>query len=444
MSTEPKRVALPDAVLLVMGSVIGVGIFISPVGIAQQVQSPAAFLGVWVVAGILTLLACLTVAEIGSTFPREGGMYIFLLELIGKRSAFMLGWCLLTIGSSGGISVIARTLGSYLEELLHLEGTAMAWSAGAILLFGALSALGLGLGARLQSGIMGLKLLAFLALILGGWWTAGAPTPDTPLLQSHATPSPGYGAFALAILPALFAFDGWMSISNITGRLRNPTRDLPRSILIGMVAVIILYLAVSTVYLRSVGIDGIANNELFAAAVAAHIFGTTAGELFTWLVVLSASGVLLTSVILSPWVVVAMARNGHFFRSFAFVHPKTSAPLISLAALITFSLLWLFIADTGLVMNAKMLSIQFLNLLMAIGFLRALSRKPALQRPFISPADPWIPRLYVLLLSTILIAQLLEASSELLLISGGILVSGGLVYGPWRRLVSRSDTRNAS
>ena len=439
MSEGGGRVSLRDATLLVMGAVIGVGIFISPIGIAQEVQTPTAFLGVWVVAGILTLLACLTVAEVGSTYPREGGMYIYLLELIGERCAFVLGWSLVCIGSSGGISVIARTLGQYLEELLGLEGTAMAWGAAGILGFGGVAAMGLSLGARCQSGIMGLKILGFLALLLGGWWVAGAPTPAAPLLDSPEPSGPGIGSFALAILPALFAFDGWMSIGNITGRLQNPVRDLPRAILVGMIAVIALYIAVSAVYLRSVGIEGIANDELFAAAVARHIFGEAGGNLFTWGIVLSASGVLLTAVILSPWVMVAMARNGHFFRTFAYIHPKTGAPLVSLAALVLLSLAWLLIADTNLVMSAKMLSLQLLNLVMVAGYLRALHKKTTPHRPFISPGEPWIPRLYFLLLAAILISQLLEASTPLLTVSATILLSGALIYGPWRRLVARAD-----
>jgi APA family basic amino acid/polyamine antiporter len=432
-----------DAILLVCGAVIGIGIFFTPTQIAAQVSSPGMFLGVWIAAGFLTLLGCFSISEMGAAFPREGGIYIYLLELVGPLWAFLYGWSAVWIASTGGLAVVANFLGN------NIDAEHGAQIGAAVLLgFGAVCGLGLRVGAKFQSLLMVSKLAGIFALLYGGWTLAGAPSDPEPLLKTSTGHGSGVGAFALALLPALFAYMGWANLGNITNRLRDPVRDLPRAILFGMGGVILLYVSLAVVYLHAVGLQGIVENELVASEIARLSFGPTGEDLFHVGLAVSAGGVCLCSLILLPWVTVAMAKNGHFFRVFAFVHPKTGAPLASLAALVTISISWMLFADSGLVLEAQGQNAIIINTILLGGYLRAISRRPELERPYKSPFHPWIPRLYFVLLVSMLTGQVYGLFQErsvsdaltLLGISFGILFSGVIVYVPWRWLVARADS----
>ena len=324
MTNQPggeSGLSLLDAVLLVCGAVIGIGIFFTPTQIAAQVSSPGMFIGVWIAAGFLTLLGCFTISELGAAFPREGGIYLYLSALVGPLWAFLYGWSAIWIASTGGLAVVAMFMGDILSEE---HGTLIGGAA--LLGFGALCALGLQVGARSQSLMMLTKLAGIFALLWGGWTLAGSPSDPEPLIESSAAPSGGVGGFALALLPALFAYMGWANLGNITNRLRAPVRDLPRAILLGMGGGILLYVALAGVYLHAVGLQGIRDEPLVANEIARLAFGSTGEELFKVGLAISAGGVCLCSLILLPWITVAMAKNGHFFRIFGAVHPQTGAP----------------------------------------------------------------------------------------------------------------------
>ena len=445
MTSQPageRGLSLFDAVLLVCGAVVGIGIFFTPTQIASQVSSPGMFLGVWIAAGVLTLLGCFTISELGAAFPREGGIYLYLSELVGPMWAFLYGWSAIWIASTGGLAVVAMFMGENLSE----EHGALI-GVGALLGFGALCALGLQVGARSQSLMMLTKLAGIFALLWGGWSLAGAPKDPAPLLESSPGSEAGVGGFALALLPALFAYMGWANLGNITNRLREPVRDLPKAILLGMGGVILLYVSLACVYLHAVGLEGIRENPLVASEVARLAFGQTGEELFKVGLAISAGGVCLCSLILLPWITVAMAKNGHFFRIFGVVHPRTGAPLASLAAIVLISIGWILLADSDLVLEAQGQNAMIINTILLGGYLSALKRRPELERPFKSPLHPWIPRLYFALLLSMLGGQVYGLFSErslqdaltLLGISFGILLSGALVYGPWRWVVARAD-----
>jgi APA family basic amino acid/polyamine antiporter len=441
-SAGDRGVSLFDAVLLVCGAVVGIGIFFTPTQIAEQVSSPGMFLGVWIAAGVLTLLGCFTISELGAAFPREGGIYIYLLELVGPLWAFLYGWSAVWIASTGGLAVVATFMGDNIDK----EHSAQIGAA-VLLGFGAVCALGLRVGARFQSLLMLSKLAGIFALLYGGWSLAGAPSDPEPLLGTTSASSGGGGSFALALLPALFAYMGWANLGNITNRLREPVRDLPRAIILGMGGVILLYVSLAAVYLHAVGLEGIRENQLVASELARLAFGSTGEDVFRVGLAVSAGGVCLCSLILLPWVTVAMAKNGHFFRMFAFVHPKTGAPLASLVTLVIISICWMLFVDSDLVLEAQGQNAIIVNTILLGGYLSAIRRQPGLKRPYKSPFHPWIPRLYFVLLVSMLAGQVhglfqersLSDALTLLGISFGTLLSGAIVYGPWRWLVARAD-----
>ena len=438
-SESDKGLGLFDSVLLVCGSVIGIGIFFTPSKIAEMVSSPEMFLAVWVVGGIFTLFACFSFAEMGAAYPREGGSYIYLLELVGPLWAFLFGWSVVWIASCGGLAIVASMFGSYVDDLFGLGGLGTQIGVAMLLVFGGVCALGLRVGARFQSLLMLLKLAGIFALLYGGWRVAGSPVDPEPLLQETEGNSTGVGSFSLALLPALFAYMGWASLGNITNRLRDPVRTLPRAILMGMGGVIVVYVLLAAVYLHTVGLEGLRGNELFATEVARFAFGPSGEILFKIGFIISAAGVCLCSLLLLPWVTVAMAKNGHFFRVFGVVHPKTGAPFASLAILVTASISWMLVADTGLILDAQGQNAIIIDAVLMGGYLCALRRRTSLERPYKSPFDPWIPHIFFALLVAMLVTQILEASFELLGTSAAIILSGLVVYGPWRWLVARAD-----
>jgi APA family basic amino acid/polyamine antiporter len=337
------RLGLFDITMLVMGSVIGAGIFKVPHTVAALVPAPALVLAAWVVGGLISMAGGLVYADLTRRRPHVGGQYAFLREAYHPALAFVYGWSLLWIIQSGGMAAVALVFGSYFNQLLHLLGATAApgsdalTAALAIAAVTAVNCTGARAGSTAQNVFMSLKILAILTLVLCGLLAADA---RWPVRGGHEAPGDWLSptAFAAALVQVFFAYGGWHTTTFLAAEVRDPTRTLPRGLILGVTGVIVLYLGVSLACLRVLGAEELAVNTSPAAAVMQRVLGAPGAVLLSAGVAVSALGFVSQASLTSPRVYYAMARDGVFFRGVAWLHPRTRSPVIAVLLQGTFAL----------------------------------------------------------------------------------------------------------
>ncbi len=325
-----RRLGAFDATMIVMGGIIGSGIFINPYVVARQVHTPALILGAWIAGGVVALLGALVYAELASLRPEAGGQYAYLRDALHPSVAFLYGWALLLVVQSGGMAAVAITFARYAIEL---TGRAMAdWGIAAIALalLTAINIMGVRSGSNAQSALMILKIGAIAMLVVAG--AVFAPARAAGAAATLATsPATGVAAFGAALIPVMFAYGGWQTASFISGELRRPKRDLALGLVLGVVGVVVLYVAVNAVCLRVLGAGGLAATTTPASAVMRLAFGERGGRLIAVGIAISTLGFLSQGMLTAPRVYLAMAADGLFFRGVARIHPRTHVPAVAIA-----------------------------------------------------------------------------------------------------------------
>ncbi len=326
-----RRLGLFDAVMLVMGGIIGAGIFINPYVVAQRVHTPALILGAWAAGGVVALLGAFAYAELAQHLPTVGGQYAYLREAFHPAVAFVYGWALLLVIQTGGMAAVAVTFGHYVRVLAGGGPSAGELAALALAGLTAINCLGVRGGSNVQSALMLLKLAAIAGLVAAGAWLLPA-AGTTAAAQAYAAAGPGASwlDFGAAMTAVLFAYGGWQTATFLAGEMREPRRDLPRGLVLGVLGVVAVYLAVNAVTLRALGPAGLAHAPAPAAAVMRRALGRT-GEV--WIaagIALSALGFLSQSMLTAPRVYFAMASDGLFFRALAGVNRRTRAPMAAI------------------------------------------------------------------------------------------------------------------
>lgn len=414
-----------------MGGIIGVGIFYTPRLVAQHVPDPTAFLAMWGIGGLIALTGALTFAELGATFPKAGGWYVFLREAFGPFVAYLFAWVVLCVISTGAVSVIVRVL---VQNVPGLPAS-MHFASGAatIVLVTGLAMLGAKAGATLQNGCMAVKLGAITAMAgVGLLFTA----PATPVASLPAVPEGGLAmGMVRALLPVLFACGGWQMLCYVAPQVRDPQKTLPRAIVLGILGVIATYLAINAAYLRVLGIDGLIADPAFASEMARRTLGPTGGEFLRAAMAVSALGVCIVILVATPWLYVAMAREGLFFARFAKTHPRTGAPIAALLVQGGLALGYWIWGHADLLVDSVVFVEWIFHLLVAIALLRLRARRPDLPRPFASPLYPLAPVLYALLATVVVVGTLAQSEPRSAAIGLGVLAVAAAIYRPWRRLV---------
>jgi len=321
-----RQLGLFDVTMIVMGGMVGTGIFINPYVVARQVHTPALILGAWALGGLIALAGAFIYAELAARLPEVGGQYAYLRAAYHPAVAFLYGWALLLVVQTGGMAAVAVTFARYFLELTRLPLSDGFVAAAALGLLAALNCLGVRAGSTVQSALMVTKVLALAALVGCGWLLVGAPRValrpalDRPVSFDLLT------SIAAALVPVLFAFGGWQTASFLTGEMREPQETLPRGLLLGVTGVIGLYLAVNLVCVRALGPEGLARTITPASQVMRLVLGEGGAKLIAVGIVLSTLGFLSQSVLTAPRVYFAMAGDGLFFRSIAWLSPRTRVP----------------------------------------------------------------------------------------------------------------------
>jgi APA family basic amino acid/polyamine antiporter len=325
-----RRLGLFDATMIVMGGIIGSGIFMNPSVVAIQVHTPFLILGAWVVGGLVALIASFIWAELSAVRPEVGGQYAYLREAFHPGVAFLYGWVLLLVIQTGGMAAVAVTFSRYFVELtgLHLNYSIVA--ATVLTALTLINCLGVRAGSTVQSVLMVLKILAILMLVGCGLLLAKSAPGSTALLDQP--PSLGLlTAFGAAMVPVLFSYGGWQTATFVAGEIKEPSKNLPRGLILGVGGVVVLYLAANVVYLRVLGVSELALSKAPASEVMRLALGDIGAIAIAAGIAISTLGFLSQSMLTAPRVYFAMAKDGIFFMSVGAINTRTKAPVVAIA-----------------------------------------------------------------------------------------------------------------
>jgi APA family basic amino acid/polyamine antiporter len=327
------RLGLFDATMIVMGGIVGSGIFINPSVVARSVRTPALILGAWALGGVIALAGAFIYAELAARLPAVGGQYAYIREAYHPALAFLYGWVLLLVIQTGGMAAVAVTFARYFAELTHARVPDGVIATLALALLAIINCLGVRPGSTVQSALMVLKILAIAALVgFGSWFIfhAPGPAPAAPALLDRPVSLDLVTAMGAAMVPVLFAFGGWQTANFIAEEVREPKRNLPRALLVGVAGVIVLYVTVNWVCVAALGPAGLAATSTPASAVMRLAFGEKGATLIAVGIVVSTLGFLSQSILTAPRVYFAMAADGLFFRSVAKLHPQSRVPVVAI------------------------------------------------------------------------------------------------------------------
>jgi basic amino acid/polyamine antiporter, APA family len=335
--TEPRlvrRLGLFDATMIVMGGIIGSGIFMNPYVVARQVNTPFLILGVWALGGLIALAAAFIWAELAALRPEVGGQYAYLREAFHPSIAFLYGWALLLVIQTGGMAAVAVTFARYFVELTHVPVADWLVAVLALTSLTAINCLGVRSGSTVQSILMVLKIVAILALIVCGLLLGGPSRARVTQISGLLGQPISFDlltAVGAAMVPVLFAYGGWQTASFVAGEIREPRKNLPRGLIIGVTGVVILYLAVNFVCLRVLGTSGLAATTTPASDIMRLALGETGARAIAAGIAISTLGFLSQGMLTAPRVYFAMAEDGLFFKAVGRLHPKTHVPIVAIA-----------------------------------------------------------------------------------------------------------------
>ncbi|HSM60261.1 MAG TPA: amino acid permease [Longimicrobiales bacterium] len=330
-----RRLGTFDATMVVVGAIVGAGIFLNPAIVAQRVHGAGAVLGAWALGGAIALLGAFCFAELGARLPRAGGGYVYLRDGFGPLPAFLYGWTQLLVINTGGIAAVAITFASYTADVAGMEEL---WirplAVAAIVLLSGANAAGVRFGSWIQNAFTILKLLALALLVAAGAWL-WAREPGAAALAGSAAPaaaaSPsGVMAMGTALVAVLFAYGGWQHANNIAEEIRDPERRLPRALVAGVALVVIVYVSANVAYLGALGAEGLAASVAPAADALRAAAGPAGGTVIGIGVACSTFGILNVFIMAAPRIYQAMAADGLFFPSVARLHPRARTPAVGI------------------------------------------------------------------------------------------------------------------
>jgi APA family basic amino acid/polyamine antiporter len=425
----PRVLSLWDVIMIVIGGVVGSGIFLSPSEIAAAVPAPLLMLAVWVVGGMFSFFGAVAFAELGAAMPEAGGIYIFLREAYGPLLSFLFGWTLFLVIDSGSIATLAVAFShNILPRFVEMTPLVKKLIAAAFVAFlGTVNYIGLRWGARLQNWTTYLKTAAIGIIVVAVFFF----TKGHGNLHNFVEPKPGpfnfglLGAFGVGLVASLWAYKGWEAATYSAGEVKNPKRNLPLGILIGTISVIVLYVLANLAYLYVLPVGKIAASEgRVALDVMQIISGPFMASLITFLILFSILGAANQNMLTSPRVYFAMARDGMFFKKIAECHPKFLTPHVSIIAITIWAIL-LTLTGTFNQLFTYVIFGEWIFFGMTVASVIVLrKKKPDLERPYKTWGYPVTPVIFVLaaiyVAISALIGQFKNAMGGLLIIIIGI------------------------
>lgn len=421
LETELARdLKLTASTTIIVGGVIGSGIFGSPSGIAQALGSPSLFLMVWVLGGLLSFSGALCLAELGAMMPRSGGMVVYLREAYPPIVAYLYGWTESIFVQPGSLAAIAMICISYLGYFfpaVSLENVVIDIGIQQIstqhlavyvilILLGTINYVGVRFGGLISNvstfaKVGALAALVILAATVGGSWD------HFSMPSASAGEINLFGAMGVAMIGTLFSYNGWYNTNNVAGEVKDPRRTLPLAIIIGLGLCIFVYLAVNWAYLYVMNIDEIAASERIAADVAERLIGPMGGALISLAVMISTFGTINAGMVYIPRITYGMAKEGLFFKQFAYVHPRYRTPSKTIVLLTVLSIFWTILGDFEAIIGAILYVLYVFYILSIIALFILRRKRPDAIRPFKVWGYPITPLFFLLVASGYVISVLL-------------------------------------
>jgi basic amino acid/polyamine antiporter, APA family len=452
--TLVRGLSLLDSVLLLVGGIIGSSIFLTAKDIAGALPHPVLFLLVWILGGLISLCACFAFAELGSMFPDSGGQYIYMREAFGDLAAFLYGWMLFAVANGGSIAALSVASAAYLGGIIPaISQNHVVFSQAGVVVTRAhvvavisivvvtwINVIGLRRGALLQNFATWAKFIAMAAFVLlgfsvgkGDWrhFTASHWTSAHGLSMGLGT-GQLFSAFGVALIAVFWAYDGWVYITWVAGEVKSPRRNVPLAMVLGTLAVGLIYVSMNMVYVYALPLSEIAQHETIAHAAASALFSPRAAAWLSIMIAVSCFGAMASLVLSGSRVYFAMARDGAFFQSMAKIHPKWRTPAFSLIGQGVWACLLTVSGRYDQLYTYVMFGMVLSYTLTVAGLFILRAKRPDTPRPYRCTGYPWLPAIYVLIGSAWTLNTIITRPREAL--AGTILVLIGVPgFWYWKR-----------
>jgi APA family basic amino acid/polyamine antiporter len=425
----PRTLGLVDALAIVVGIVIGGGIFLVPNLVARNLATPTSIIAVWVFAGVASFFGALACAELGAALPSTGGQYVFLREIYGPMTGFLCGWSMFLVARTAQVSWLAVIFSLYVSYFVPLTAlSSKLLGIAVILLFAAINYRGVSLGALVQKAFTSAKLIGLLIIIGSAVFYRG----DHAVQAAAATIPFSLSHFGVALIACLLAYDGWIQVTYVAGEIKNPSRNILLALAGGVGACIVVYLLANLAYMHVLSIPEIAASEHVGATAAERTLGSAGGRLVAVVILLSIIGTLNGCFLTSPRVYFAQARDGLFFAKFTEVHPRFRTPSFAIVAQAGWSIVLLLSGTYETLIDYAMMALWVFYALMVLGVILLRRSQPDLVRPYKMWGYPVTPVFFVAV-ATYFIVNTAVSRPGPSLAALGLIATGVPVYFLWRK-----------
>lgn len=425
----PRTLGLLDALSIVIGIVIGAGIFLVPNLVARELQSPAWILAVWAFAGVISFFGALACAELGTTFPATGGQYVFLREIYGPLIGFLCGWSMFVVARTAQVAWMAVTMTLYLSYFVPMSNTvAKLVGLAALALFTAINYWGVQAGALVQKVFTLAKVAGLLLIIASAFLWHGGSNPFQASLKGGFSPS----HFGVALIACVLACDGWVQLSFVAGEIQNPKRNILLALAIGSAACTAVYVLANVAYMRVLSIPEIAASEHVGASVAERMLGHAGGGLVSLIILMSIIGTLNGCFLTSPRIYFAQARDGLFFRKFGEIHPRHQTPGFAIVAQGLWAAVLLVSGSYESLVDYAMFAIWLSYGFMVAGVIVLRIKRPELERPYRMWGYP-VTAVVFLLITAWFLGNMVVSRPVPSLAGLGLILTGVPIYLFWAK-----------
>lgn len=432
-----RQLGFPDALSIVVGVVIGAGIFLVPSLVARELPSASAILAVWIAAGVLSFLGGLAMAELGAMIPETGGQYVFIREAYGPMPAFLCGWTSFVVSHSAAVAWLGVSFGLYLSHFIPLSAAAQkAVGLGLIAVLAAVNYRGVLLGAAVQKLLTLAKILGLSVLIVSAFLVKSGPAAAASGFSFR------WSAFGVAMIAGVMTYDGWACVGSVAGEIRDPQTNILRALAGGIGISIAVYVAANLAFVHALGVTALAASERPGAELAARTMGNAGGNLLSIVILLSITGAANGWLLTQPRVYFAQARDGLFFRRFGEVQRRYRTPGFSVLMHALWSAVLLLTGSFEVLIDFAMFAMWVFYALTTFGLVILRRTQPDRARPYRMWGYPVTPLLFVATAAWFLVNMAIEKPAPSLAAAGIILAGAPVYFIRTRR--SRTEARRTA
>ena len=428
-----RVLSLLDATMINVGGIIGSGIFMVPATVAFFTGSSSLFFLVWILGGIVSLFGALSVAELGAAMPQAGGQYVYLNEAYGPIWGYLYGWSAVAVINTASIAAVGVAFSEYLGFFFPISDASIKGIAvGTIVLLTIINIVDVKSGARFQNLFTLSKLGAIFGIILLGLVMEGGTNQNLSPIFSDKPFIGLIGPLGLAMVSVLWTFDGWIFITYVAGEVKNPGRNIPLSLIFCMLIVVSVYLLLNYVLLFTLGFTGMNGSELVVSDAASVFLGNKGAAVVTLIILISLIGANNGFVLSSARINYAMARDKLFFNQAAQIHSRFKSPANALIIQCVWACLLTFTGTFNQLITYIIFTSWIFYGMSAGAVIILRKKKPDMDRPYKTPAYPWIPIIFIFFAIFLTINTIMEAPRDAT-IGAGIILAGLPLYYYWKK-----------